>query len=114
MPTIKTTGTGLSQVWTNILDNAIDASPEGGKIVIRTWTEGEQAFIGISDQGSGIAPEHREQIFEPFFTTKPQGIGTGLGLDIAHRIVVGQFRGTITFTSEPGNTEFIVGLPAGR
>jgi signal transduction histidine kinase len=114
MPTIKTTGTGLSQVWTNILDNAIDASPEGGKIVIRTWTEGEQAFIGISDQGSGIAPEHREQIFEPFFTTKPQGIGTGLGLDIAHRIVVGQFRGTITFTSEPGNTEFIVGLPAGK
>jgi signal transduction histidine kinase len=114
MPKIKTTGTGLSQVWTNILDNAIDASPEGGKIVIRTWTDGAQACIGISDQGSGIAPEHREQIFEPFFTTKPQGVGTGLGLDIAHRIVVGQFGGTIAFTSEPGNTEFVVTLPADK
>jgi signal transduction histidine kinase len=114
MPTIKTTGTGLSQVWTNILDNAIDASPEGGRIVIHTWTEGSQACIGIADQGPGIAPEHREQIFEPFFTTKPVGIGTGLGLDIAHRIVVGQFKGTITFTSEPGNTEFVVTVPAAK
>ncbi len=114
MPTIKTSGTGLSQVWTNILDNAIDASPEQGRIIIRTWTEDQQACIGISDQGTGIAPEYRDQIFEPFFTTKPVGIGTGLGLDIAHRIVVGQFGGTITFSSEPGNTEFIVKLPAGK
>jgi signal transduction histidine kinase len=116
MPTIKTTGTGLSQVWTNILDNAIDASPEGGKIVIRTWTEktatdGTQACVGISDLGPGIAAEHRDHVFEPFFTTKPAGIGTGLGLDIAHRIVVGQFGGTITFTSEPGRTEFVVSVP---
>jgi len=112
MPTIRTTGTGLSQVWTNILDNAIDASPEGGRIVIRTWTEDGHALIGIADQGPGIAPENRDQIFEPFFTTKPVGVGTGLGLDIAHRIVVGQFRGAITFTSKPGNTEFVVKLPA--
>jgi len=111
MPTIKTTGTGLSQVWTNILDNAIDASPEGSRIVIRTWTENGRACVGIADQGTGIAPENRDQIFEPFFTTKPAGIGTGLGLDIAHRIVVGQFGGTITFTSEPGNTEFVVTVP---
>jgi signal transduction histidine kinase len=111
MPTIKTTGTGLSQVWTNILDNAIDASPEGGKIVIRTWIEGTQACVGISDLGPGIAAEHRDHVFEPFFTTKPAGIGTGLGLDIAHRIVVGQFGGTITFTSEPGRTEFVVSVP---
>jgi len=82
MPKIKTTGTGLSQVWTNILDNAIDASPEGGKIVIRTWTEGTQACVGIADQGSGIAADHRDHVFEPFFTTKPAGVGTGLGLDI--------------------------------
>jgi signal transduction histidine kinase len=112
MPKIKTKGAGLSQVWTNILDNAIDASPEKGRIVIRTWTEDGNACIGIADQGSGIAPEHQNQIFEPFFTTKPVGVGTGLGLDIAHRIVVGQFGGSIGFASEPGNTEFIVRVPA--
>lgn len=112
MPMIKTKGAGLSQVWTNILDNAIDASPESGKIVVRTWTENGTACIGIADQGPGIAAEHREQIFEPFFTTKPVGIGTGLGLDIAHRIVVSQFGGSITFKSEPGNTEFVVKVPA--
>jgi signal transduction histidine kinase len=112
MPRIKTTGTGLSQVWTNILDNAIDASPEKGEITIRTWVEDGTACIGIDDQGSGIAPENRDHIFEPFFTTKPAGVGTGLGLDIAHRIVVGQFGGEITFSSEPGKTEFVVRLPA--
>jgi signal transduction histidine kinase len=112
MPKIKTTGTGLSQVWTNILDNAIDASPEKGVIEIRTWVENGTACVGIADQGQGIAPEHRDHIFEPFFTTKPAGVGTGLGLDIAHRIVVGQFGGEITFASEPGKTEFVVRLPA--
>ena len=112
MPKVRTKGAGLSQVWTNLLDNAIDASPELGKILIRTWTENGNAFIGIADQGSGIAPEHRGHIFDPFFTTKPVGVGTGLGLDIAHRIVVGQFGGSITFNSEPGNTEFIVRVPA--
>jgi signal transduction histidine kinase len=111
MPRIKTTGTGLSQVWTNILDNAIDASPEKGEITIRTWVEDGTACIGIDDQGAGIAPENRDHIFEPFFTTKPAGVGTGLGLDIAHRIVVGQFGGEITFSSEPGKTEFVVRLP---
>jgi signal transduction histidine kinase len=111
MPKIRTRGTGLSQVWTNLLDNAIDASPEKGQISIRTWTENGVAYIGIADQGPGIAPEHRDHIFEPFFTTKPAGVGTGLGLDIAHRIVVGQFGGEITFSSAPGNTEFVVRLP---
>ncbi|MBV8436449.1 MAG: cyclic nucleotide-binding domain-containing protein [Silvibacterium sp.] len=112
MPRVKTKGAGLSQVWTNILDNAIDASPEQGKIVIRTWTENGNACIGIADQGPGVPPEHREQIFDPFFTTKPAGVGTGLGLDIAQRIIVGQFGGSITFTSDPGNTEFVVRVPA--
>src|SRR6185437_1627729 len=119
IPKIKTTGTGLSQVWTNILDNAIDASPEKGEIVIRTWsesgaeggTENGAACIGIADQGAGIAAENRDHIFEPFFTTKPVGVGTGLGLDIAHRIVVGQFGGEIKFSSEPGHTEFVVRVP---
>lgn len=108
---IKTCGTGLSQVWTNILDNALDASPEGGKISVRTWVEEKQVCVGIADHGPGIPPEHRDHIFEPFFTTKPVGIGTGLGLDIAHRIVAGSYAGRITFTSEPGKTEFIVRLP---
>ena len=112
MPKIKTTGTGLSQVWTNLLDNAIDASPEKGAIAIRTWVQDGRACIGIADQGPGIPPENRDHIFEPFFTTKPAGVGTGLGLDIAHRIVVGQFGGEITFVGDPGNTEFVVSLPA--
>lgn len=111
MPMIKTKGAGLSQVWTNILDNAIDASPEKGEIAIRTWVENGNACIGISDQGQGIASEHRDHIFEPFFTTKPAGVGTGLGLEIAHRIAVGQFGGEIIFTSDPGHTEFVVRLP---
>ncbi|MGH9587264.1 MAG: sensor histidine kinase [Acidobacteriaceae bacterium] len=111
LPKIKTTGTGLSQVWTNILDNAIDASPEKGEIAIRTWAEDGAACVGIADAGAGISNENREHIFEPFFTTKPAGVGTGLGLDIAHRIVVGQFGGEIAFTSEPGRTEFVVRVP---
>jgi signal transduction histidine kinase len=67
--------------------------------------------VGIADQGAGIAPEIRDQIFEPFYTTKPAGVGTGLGLDIARRIVTSQYKGTIAFTSEPGRTEFVVKLP---
>jgi signal transduction histidine kinase len=114
MPKIKTKGAGLSQVWTNLLDNAIDASPEKGEIMIRTWMENGRACVGIADQGKGIACEYRDHIFEPFFTTKPAGVGTGLGLDIAHRIVVGQFGGEITFTSEPGRTEFVVRLPENK
>ncbi|MFZ0661944.1 MAG: ATP-binding protein [Acidobacteriaceae bacterium] len=114
IPKIKTKGTGLSQVWTNILDNAIDASPEKGEIVIRTWVEDGKVQIGIADEGAGIASEYRDHIFEPFFTTKAAGVGTGLGLDIAHRIVVGQFGGEITFASEPGRTEFVVRLPEAK
>ncbi len=114
LPKIKTRGTGLSQVWTNLLDNAIDAAPEGSKIRIRTWSENGNLCVGIADEGGGIAPEIREQIFQPFYTTKPPGVGTGLGLDIAKRIVTAQYDGTIGFTSEPGRTEFVVKLPAPR
>ena len=112
LPVLKTRGTGLSQVWTNLLDNATDAAPEGSKVRIRTWTENGLVCVGIADQGPGIAAEIREQIFQPFYTTKPAGVGTGLGLDIARRIVTGQYQGTISFSSEPGNTEFVVKLPA--
>jgi signal transduction histidine kinase len=111
IPVLTTCGSGISQVWTNLLDNAIDASPEPGKITVRTWMEGEWVCVGIADQGPGIPPEHRAKVFEPFFTTKPIGIGTGLGLDIAHRVVTGHYGGQIGFTSEPGKTEFVVKLP---
>ncbi|HEX3437823.1 MAG TPA: ATP-binding protein [Pseudacidobacterium sp.] len=111
VPVLTTCGTGISQVWTNLLDNAIDASPEGGKITIRTWTEDEWVYVGIADQGPGIPAEYRDKVFEPFFTTKPVGIGTGLGLDIANRVVTGHYGGHVGFTSEPGKTEFIVKLP---
>jgi signal transduction histidine kinase len=111
LPKLKTRGTGLSQVWTNLLDNATDAAPEGSTVRIRTWVEDGLVCVGIADQGAGIAPEIRDQIFEPFYTTKPAGVGTGLGLDIARRIVTSQYKGTIAFTSEPGRTEFVVKLP---
>jgi signal transduction histidine kinase len=115
LPKLKTRGTGLAQVWTNLLDNATDAAPAGSKVTVRTWTDsgkgGDWVCIGIADEGAGIAPEVRERIFQPFFTTKPAGEGTGLGLEIAQRIVTAQFHGTIGFTSEPGRTEFVVKLP---
>jgi signal transduction histidine kinase len=111
LPVLITCGTGISQVWTNLLDNAIDASPEASKVTIRTWLEDKWVCIAITDQGAGIAPEHRQHVFEPFFTTKPIGIGTGLGLDIVHRIVTGQYAGQISFTTEEGRTEFLVKLP---
>ena len=111
VPAIHTCGTGLNQVWTNLIDNAIDASPPEGTIHIRTWVEAGQVCIGIADEGSGIAEQNATHIFEPFFTTKPVGVGTGLGLDIAHRIVAGYYGGQIGFTSGQGKTEFIVRLP---
>jgi signal transduction histidine kinase len=109
--TIKTRGYALSQVWTNLIDNATDASPEGAKIEISTWSEPGSLVVCIGDHGSGVAPDVLPHIFEPFFTTKPEGSGTGLGLEIVHRIITQKFGGTITVESEPGNTRFIVRLP---
>jgi len=112
LPVIESRGAGLSQVWTNLLDNAIDASPAGGTIRIRTWVENKDVCVGIADEGPGISEENRKHLFEPFFTTKPMGLGTGLGLGIAHKIVVESYGGKIDFDTEPGRTEFIVRLPA--
>ncbi|TCK75393.1 ATP-binding protein [Acidipila rosea] len=114
LPIVVSGGSGLSQVWTNLLDNAIDASPEKGAITVKTWVDGPIVCVSIADEGPGIAAASRSHIFEPFFTTKPVGVGTGLGLDIVHRIVVGQYRGAVTFTSEPGRTVFLVQLPVGK
>jgi signal transduction histidine kinase len=112
---IQTRGSSLSQVWTNLIDNAVDASPEGAQIEIATWTEAQtepaSLAVSITDHGAGIPPEVLPQIFDAFFTTKPQGSGTGLGLEIVHRIVTQKFGGTIEVKSEPGKTQFIVRLP---
>jgi signal transduction histidine kinase len=104
---IQTKGAALSQVWTNLIDNAVDASPEKGQIEITTWNEagkGEEPgwlAVGIADQGQGIPEDVKPRIFEAFFTTKPQGSGTGLGLEIVHRIVTQKFGGNIDVESEP-------------
>jgi signal transduction histidine kinase len=111
LPALSTCGVGLSQVWTNLLDNAIDASPQKGTVTVRTWVAGDNVCIAIADNGSGIPEENRKLIFEPFFTTKPTGQGTGLGLDIVRHIVVDKFGGEIKLDSVPGKTEFTVKLP---
>ncbi|MDR9893491.1 ATP-binding protein [Aetokthonos hydrillicola Thurmond2011] len=111
VPCILAYGSALNQVWTNLIDNAIDAVGEGGKIWIRTSNEKDHVIVEIADDGPGIPPEIQSKIFEPFFTTKDVGAGTGLGLDIAYRIVVGQHNGDIRCFSEPGHTRFQVRLP---
>ena len=108
---IVTKGSALGQVWTNLIDNAADASPLSGEIEIATWNEPEWLAVSIRDQGEGI-PEHvLPHIFDAFFTTKPQGSGTGLGLDIVHRLVTQKFGGRIDVESKPGDTRFVVRLP---
>jgi signal transduction histidine kinase len=110
-PTIHTTGVAISQVWTNLIDNAIDASPERGEIEVRTWSEPGFLVVSVGDHGGGIPEEMRQRIFEPFYTTKPVGKGTGLGLEIVQRIVTQSFAGRIQVDSKPGSTQFIVRLP---
>ena len=110
VPPVLAFGGELNQVWTNLLDNAIAAAPEGGLIQIHTEREGDQALVEITDNGPGIAPENQPRIFEPFFTTKGVGEGTGLGLDMTYRIVKNH-RGDIGFHSRPGETRFTVRLP---
>ncbi|MDZ8225128.1 MULTISPECIES: ATP-binding protein [unclassified Nostoc] len=111
LPTIQANGSALNQVWTNLIDNAIDALSEGGTIWVRTLLEKDSVLVEIADNGSGIPPEIQGRIFEPFFTTKKVGVGTGLGLEISYRIVVGQHNGDIRCFSEPGNTSLHVRLP---
>jgi signal transduction histidine kinase len=97
-------------VWTNLLDNAIDASPEGGEIRIRTFVAEDRIAVSIGDHGPGISEEDQKHIFEPFFTTKPVGSGTGLGLDIAKRIVESRRGGEIKVQSGADGTVFTVYL----
>jgi signal transduction histidine kinase len=111
LPAIPAYAAELNQVWTNIIDNAVQAMGETGTLLIHTSTDGEYATVKIHDTGPGIPADVRDRIFEPFFTTKPIGHGTGLGLDIAWRIVVDKHRGHLKVVSEPGSTTFVVRLP---
>jgi len=107
---VNSFGSELSQVWTNIIDNAIDAMGGSGKLRVRTCRRDECVVVEIADNGPGIPPEVEPRIFEPFFTTKGVGEGTGLGLDTVQRIVK-KHRGSIQVHSKPGDTRFQVWLP---
>jgi signal transduction histidine kinase len=122
LPALHSECSGLNQIWTNLLDNSIDAVPQHGHIRIRTWAEKASGdpnkpyadlCISVWDDGAGIPLESQPHIFDPFYTTKPVGVGTGIGLGIVERIV-DQYGGVIRFTSEPGSTEFVVRLPSNR
>ena len=110
IPRICARGNELNQIWTNLIDNAIDAMSGRGELVVRTAAEFGGIVVEIRDNGPGIPPEIRDRIFEPFFTTKPVGDGTGLGLDAVYRIVQ-KHRGQVRVESEPGRTSFEVRLP---
>jgi signal transduction histidine kinase len=101
----------LNQVWTNLIDNAVSAMEGTGTLSIRTRLDRDRVLIEFADTGKGIPPEIKNRIFEPFFTTKPVGQGTGLGLDISWRIVVGRHHGDLRVESVPGDTHFYVRLP---
>jgi signal transduction histidine kinase len=107
---VNSFGSELNQVWTNIIDNAIDAMSGQGELRVRTYREDDCVVVEIGDNGPGISPEIQSHIFEPFFTTKGVGEGTGLGLDTVQRIVK-KHRGNIQVRSKPGDTRFQVRLP---
>ncbi|HEX5851450.1 MAG TPA: ATP-binding protein [Rubrobacter sp.] len=111
LPPVCGHGGELNQVWTNLIDNAIDAVDGRGRITVRTASENGRVLVEIGDDGPGIPEEARERIFEPFYTTKDVGKGTGLGLDISHRVVVEDHSGDIRVLSRPGDTRFQVRLP---
>jgi signal transduction histidine kinase len=114
IPRISADGSELNQVWTNLIDNAIDAVNGTGKICIGTCQEDDQLVVEIVDNGAGIPPDVQSHMFEPFFTTKAVGAGTGLGLIISNRIVADRHGGEIEFESKPGETRFKVRLPLHR
>jgi signal transduction histidine kinase len=111
LPRVTVHGSELNQVWTNLLTNALDALDGKGTITITTRSIAGDVLVEIADDGRGIPADVQSRIFEPFFTTKPVGAGTGLGLDVARRIVIGH-RGAIGVRSRPGATVFSVTIPA--
>jgi signal transduction histidine kinase len=111
LPKIPAYAAELNQVWTNLIDNAAQAMGGTGTLTIRTARDEACILVEIGDTGPGIPPEVRDRIYEPFFTTKAVGEGTGLGLDIAWRIVVNKHHGDLRVESVPGDTRFQVRLP---
>lgn len=111
LPRIEAYASELNQVWTNIIDNAVDAMNGSGELTLRTYAENDKVIVEISDNGPGIPAEICERIFEPFFTTKPPGQGTGLGLHISHNIIASRHCGQLSVESKPGKTTFKATLP---
>jgi len=111
LPTIPAHPAELNQVWTNLIDNAIQAMPDGGTLTVRTSLDHDYVLVEIGDTGAGVPKELQQRIFEPFFTTKPVGEGTGLGLDISYRVVTQRHGGDLRVVSKPGDTRFQVRLP---
>ena len=110
LPKVRGFAAELSQIWGNLIDNALDAVADGGRVEVSAARDGQNVVVRIRDDGPGIPPEIRSRIFDPFFTTKPMGQATGLGLDIVRRLVRHN-DGGIEFDSQPGLTEFRVALP---
>jgi signal transduction histidine kinase len=111
LPPVPGYAAELNQVWTNLIDNALDAMGGEGTLTLRTTRDGDTAVVEVADTGPGIPEEVRRRVFEPFFTTKPVGQGTGLGLDVAWRIVTNRHGGVLKVRSSPGDTRFVVRLP---
>lgn len=111
LPHIEAYASELNQVWTNIIDNAVDAMNGRGEISLRTYADDDHVIVELTDNGPGIPEEIRPHIFEPFFTTKPPGQGTGLGLHISHDIIVNRHHGQLLVESQPGRTKFTAILP---
>jgi signal transduction histidine kinase len=110
LPRARGLGGELNQVWANLVDNAVDAVSDGGRVTVTARVEGKNVVVRVTDDGPGIPAEVKSRIFDPFFTTKPVGKGTGLGLDIVRRLV-DRNEGSIEVESRPGKTEFRVDLP---
>jgi signal transduction histidine kinase len=113
LPAVDGFGGELNQVWSNLIDNAIDAAPRSGHVTVRAARDQQTLVVRVADDGPGIPQEIRDRIFDPFFTTKGVGDGTGLGLDIARRLVE-RHDGVIDMKTGPGGTEFRVTLPIAR
>jgi len=111
LPEVPAHPAELNQVWTNLIDNAVQAMSGVGTLTIRTFRDEDYVIVAVGDTGPGVPEELKKRVFEPFFTTKPVGEGTGLGLDISYRIVTNGHGGDIILKSKPGDTRFLVRLP---
>ena len=111
LPLVEASPGELNQVWTNLIDNAVDAMDAEGTLTVRTYADEHAVVVEIADTGPGMTEEVAAHAFEPFFTTKEVGKGTGLGLDLSRRIVVERHGGEIDVDSRPGDTVVRVRLP---